>query len=482
MRKVFLLLCTASLLWACSNEQHLPTPDSVDGQTTMLSFRVELPAGDPVTYAIQTKQERLVRRFDIYQFAEGETGALEATYYNLPLSVAGTGYTVNVGINGTGNKQFFFVANNEGENPGGNSALTTLTPGSTTADAFQKELTKTLTAGASLKSPLLMTAHIPVVNVQEAGTPAQNVELVRIMSRLDIKNYEPRLTINRVRLERVLDRSFIFHQAGGASQNPAGAQVITLPEATLPTSPTTVDGNDPIEMEEVAAGGGFLAHTHYKHVFYPYVSDEVVEENAAPLLIVEGTLFKGDPERESKMVYKKALKVTGETNFLGFERNTRYTLVIEKAIYDELTATLKVDRWNEDVVEADIQVIAPVTTSLLQGHRYDGLATLTEAGSLLTVKKDYTGDIEVSVNSNTEWEVYPEGSGTVPPDGQMNPWLTAVPFTSYWGGEVPQNALNDVVKITLTVNNTGAERTQRIVLRSKADNNKQSVLTVKQLP
>ena len=479
---MFLLLCAASLLWACSNEQELPTPDPADGQTTMLSFKVGLPAGDPITYAIQTKQEKLVRRLDIYQFAEGENGVLEATFYNQVLSVAGAGYTANIHASGTGNKQFFFVANNEGENPGGNSALITLTPGSTTAQQFTKMLTKTLTAGASLKSPLLMTAHIPVVNVLESNTPTQNVELVRIMSRLDIKNYEPRLTINRVRLERVLDRSFIFHQAGGVSQNPAGAQVITLPEAILPTTPTQVDGNDPIEMEQVAASGGFLAHTHYKHVFYPYVSDEVVEENAAPLLIVEGTLFKDDSDREAKVVYKKALKVTGETNFLGFARNTRYTFVIEKAIHDELTASLKVDMWNEDVVDVDIQVIAPVTTSFQQGHRYDGFATLTEAGSLLTVQKDYTGVIEVNVNSNTEWEVYPEGSATVPEDGQMNAWLTAVPFSSYWGGTVPQNTLKDVVRLQLTANGTGAERTQRIVLRSKADNNKQGVLTVKQLP
>lgn len=479
MKKIFLFLVAATLLVSCNSEMEVK-PDT-EGSATMLTFSIGLPMGDPVTYAIQTKQERLVRRFDIYQFAEGETGALEATYYNQPLSATSTGYTVSVGINGTGNKQFFFVANNEGENPGGNLALVTLTPGSTTADAFQKELTKTLAANTSLKSPLLMTAHIPVVNVLESNTPAQTVELVRIMSRLDIKNYEPRLTINRVRLERVLDRSFIFHQAG-VSQNPAGAQVITLPEAILPTTPTPVDGNDPIEMEQVAASGGFLAHTHYKHVFYPYVSDEVAEENEAPLIIIEGTLFKDDPDREAKVIYKKALKVTGQTNFLGFARNTRYTLVIEKAIPDELTSTLKVDMWNEDVVNADIQVIAPVTTSFYQGFRYDGFATLTEAGSVLTVKKDFTAAIEVSVNSNTEWEVYPEGSSTVPEDGQMNAWLTALPFSSYWGGTVPQNTLKDALRLRLTVNNTGAERTQRVVLRSKADNDKQSVLTVKQLP
>ncbi len=474
MKKIFLFLVAATLLVSCNSEMEVK-PDT-EGSATMLTFSIGLPMGDPVTYAIQTKQERLVRRFDIYQFAEGETGALEATYYNQPLSATSTGYTVSVGINGTGNKQFFFVANNEGENPGGNSALVTLTPGSTTADAFQKELTKTLAANTSLKSPLLMTAHIPVVNVLESNTPAQTVELVRIMSRLDIKNYEPRLTINRVRLERVLDRSFIFHQAG-VSQNPAGAQVITLPEAILPTTPTPVDGNDPIEMEQVAASGGFLAHTHYKHVFYPYVSDEVAEENEAPLIIIEGTLFKDDPDREAKVIYKKALKVTGQTNFLGFARNTRYTLVIEKAIPDELTSTLKVDMWNEDVVNADIQVIAPVATY------YSGPgAVFTEAGSVLTVQKNFTSNIFVSVRSNTEWEVYPEGSATVPPDGQMNAWLKAVPCTSYWGGEIPQNTVKDAVQITLTVNNTGEERVQRVVLRSKADNDKQSVLTVKQLP
>lgn len=481
MKKIFLFLVAATLLVSCNSEMEVK-PDT-EGSATMLTFSIGLPMGDPVTYAIQTKQEKLVRRFDIYQFAEGETGVLEATYYNQPLSATSTGYTVNVGIKGTGNKQFFFVANNEGDNPGGNLALITLVAGSITADVFQKELTKALEANTSLKSPLLMTAHIPVVNVLESNTPTQNVELVRIMSRLDIKNYEPRLTINRVRLERVLDRSFIFHQAGGVSQNPAGAQVITLPEAILPTTPTQVDGNDPIEMEEVAAGGGFLAHTHYKHVFYPYVSDEVAEENEAPLIIIEGTLFKDDPDREAKVIYKKALKVTGETNFLGFARNTRYTLVIEKAIPDELTSTLKVDMWNEEVLNAGIEVIAPVTTTFYEAQRYTGgRAVLTEAGSVLTVKKDFTAIIDVHVNSNTEWEVYPEGSATVPEDGQMNAWLKAVPITTYWSGTMQQQTLKDAVQITLTVNDTGTERVQRVVLRSKADNDKQSVLTVKQLP
>lgn len=485
MRKVFLLLCTVPLLWACSKEQQLPVPGPADGQASRLSFSVKLPAGDPVTYAtIQTKQEQLVKRFDVYQFAEGADGKLEATYFNLPLSASSSGYSTDIAVDGTGKKQFFFVANNEVDNPGGSSAIVALVPGGITAGEFVKELTKTLSGSASLKTPLLMTAHIPEIDVLATGTPAQTVHLVRIMSRLDIKNYDPHFTVERVSLERVSDRSFLFHQDGtGVSQNPAGVKTIALPTATLPAAPTAVGGNDPIEMEVVAATGGLLAHTHYKHVFYPYVSDPVADKDAAPVLVVDGILFKGDPDREARVVCTKELKVDGATDFLGFERNTRYTFVIEKAVPDSLKSSLKVDQWNEESVDAAIKITAPVAIGLYGGERYTGgRAVLTEANSLLTVKGDYTAPVEVSLSCNTEWEVYPEGSAVVPADGKMNDWLTAVPFTTYWGGTYIQNSLKDAVQLTLTKNDTGVERTCRIVLRSKADNNKQSVLMVKQLP
>lgn len=487
MRKVFLLLCTVPLLWACSKEQKMPVPGSADGQAPRLSFSVKLPAGDPVTYAtIQTKQEQLVKKFDVYQFAGGTDGKLEATYFNLPLSASSSGYTTDIAVDGTGKKQFFFVANNEAGNPGGSSAIVALGQGSITAGEFVKELTRTLSGSASLKTPLLMTAHIPEIDVLATGTPAQTVHLVRIMSRLDIKNYDPHFTVDSVRLERVSDRSFLFHQDGtGVSQNPAGVKTITLPTATLPAAPTAVGGNDPIEMEVVAATGGLLAHTHYKHVFYPYVSDPVADKDAAPVLVVDGILFKGDPDREARVVCTKELKVDGATDFLGFERNTRYTFVIEKAFPDSLKSSLKVDQWNEERVDAAIKITAPVATGLYVyhvDHYTGGRAVLTEANSLLTVKGDFTESIAVSMSSNTEWEVYPEGSAVVPADGKMNDWLTACPgFTDVYG-TYPQNLLKDVVVLTLTKNDTGVERTQRIVFRSKADNNKQSVLMVKQLP
>lgn len=44
-----------------------------------------------------------------------------------------------------------------------------------------------------------MLGSTPVINVEE-GMPAHKVQLMRIMARLDIKNYEPFLTLKRVRL------------------------------------------------------------------------------------------------------------------------------------------------------------------------------------------------------------------------------------------------------------------------------------------
>lgn len=480
MKKMYyLVIGVLLLLSSCSEEKDSLIPDDGKQAKGQLTFEVGLPSGDPVTYAIQTDAEKLVERLDIYQF-EGttDTDKLDGVYKDVSLTASATGYNVNVVLEGgLGNKQFFFVANNIGKNNGGVSSIENLPLGSIDAGTFKKAVTKALSSTKGLATPLLMVANLPSVTVT-ASTPNQTVTLERIMSRIDIKNFEPLLTVTRVRLENVLDRSYMLHQATG-SQKPAGATLITLPEATLPASVTPAGSNAPIEYNKMPASGGFGAYDYYKHVFYPTISEAVTSEATAPMLIIEGTLFKGDVNRETKVVYRKALKVEGQTNFLGFKRNTRYTFVIERAIKGDLEATLKTDQWNEDTVDAPLTVKVPTPTGFYDQWNYNN-GEGAFVGGVLTLRKDITSGVILSMNVNTEWEVFPEGATSVPVDGQMAPWIKAVPTNTYWGNTYDKHIVERGLQLNLLANNTTADREIRLILRSKADNNKQYILTVKQ--
>lgn len=478
MKKIFygMLGVVLVLLVSCNSEENSLTPQNVAGAGNV-SFAISLPTGDPVTYAeIQTAKEKEIQRLDIYQFGEGEDGLLEAVYKQVDLTPATGGFNVSIKVKEDGKKQFFFVANNLGTNNGGVPAIDNLTNGSMKAKDFKKVVTKAVSSTKSLATPLLMFAQKEELDVLP-GTPTSGGEIIleRIMSRLDIKNYEPYLTITRVRLEQTLNKSYLAHQATG-SQKPAGATFITLPEVTLPTAVTAPGSGAAIEFEKVTTG---IPHSFYKHVFYPMVSDAVDVEANAPLIIIEGVLFKGDTEREAKVVYKKRLKVVGEPKFLGFERNHRYTLVIEKAIKGKMTANLMVDKWNEETFEVPIEVKTPKTTGFYDSYNY-GHGEASYSAGALTVRKDYTGNIYLNVSTNTKWEILPEGAATVPVDGQMAPWIKAVPSNTYWGNTYPQNIIERGLKINCTANTTGQARTIRLLMRSVVEHNKQFVLTVTQ--
>lgn len=483
MKKILITVGVVALfLSSCSNESLLPNDtqqgkELVGTRSNRLSFDVALPGGEPITYAeIQTAQEKKVNRLDVYQFATGSDGKLEAIYNNVTLTPSGTGYKVTIEALGSGSKQFFFVANNEGSNNGGAPSVENLTLGSITAADFKKKITKELNGKQLNGSPLLMTAEVADVALK-TGDVGKKAELTRVMSRLDIINYEPLLTISRVRLENCKDRNYLFAQSTG-SQVPAGAKVVALPEAILPTAPAT---NGAIEMEEVAATTTDIAHTHYKHVFYPYISDAVTEEASAPLIIIEGTLWKGDKERETKVIYKKHLKIEGQADFLGFKRNTRYTLVIKKAVPGELEATVTVDKWNEETVEAKLSPVTPRVVNLWDPASADGYFTVDFNTQTISYKKE-TSDKEMflHVYANVDWEIVDEAQNKVLPLNTyfvVRDWLM---ITQHNGRDynkytsIPYG-IRFYVK---SANTTGKDRSARIILRNKINHNQQTVVTI----
>lgn len=483
MKKILITVGVVALfLSSCSNESLLPNDtqqgkELVGTRSNRLSFDVALPGGEPITYAeIQTAQEKKVNRLDVYQFATGSDGKLEAVYNNVTLTPSGTGYKVTIEALGSGSKQFFFVANNEGSNNGGAPSVENLTLGSITAADFKKKITKELNGKQLNGSPLLMTAEVADVALK-TGDVGKKAELTRVMSRLDIINYEPLLTISRVRLENCKDRNYLFAQSTG-SQVPADAKVVALPEAILPTAPAT---NGAIEMEEVAATTTDIAHTHYKHVFYPYISDAVTEEASAPLIIIEGTLWKGDKERETKVIYKKHLKIEGQADFLGFKRNTRYTLVIKKAVPGELDATISVDKWNEETVKATLSPVTPRISGLRDPATADGYFTMDINTQTISFKKEASDKImHVSVNANLYWEIVDEAQNKVLPvdtDTLVRDWLSIVQDHRRYDNQFHSIPYDIGIRVK-SANTTGRDRSARIILRNKINHNQQTVVTI----
>lgn len=485
MKKILITVGVVALfLSSCSNESLLPNDtqqgkELVGTRSNRLSFDVALPGGEPITYAeIQTAQEKKVNRLDVYQFATGSDGKLEAIYNNVTLTPSGTGYKVTIEALGSGSKQFFFVANNEGSNNGGAPSVENLTLGSITAADFKKKITKELNGKQLNGSPLLMTAEVADVALK-TGDVGKKAELTRVMSRLDIINYEPLLTISRVRLENCKDRNYLFAQSTG-SQVPAGAKVVALPEAILPTAPAT---NGAIEMEKVAATASEIAHTHYKHVFYPYISDAVKEEAKAPLIIIEGTLWKGDKERETKVIYKKHLKIEGQADFLGFKRNTRYTLVIKKAVPGELEATVTVDKWNEETVEAKLSPVTPRASEIWDASTAFGYFTTDFNTQTISFKKETSDKMMfLVVNANVDWEIVDEAQNKVlslETNFFVRDWLviTQRKGSMYFKYNSIPYGISIYVK---SANTTGKDRSARLILRNKINHNQQTVVTITQ--
>lgn len=487
------------LVGGCSQELRrggAETPDHLTASEVGLRFVLSTPAGDVVAFtrsAIQTESEYLIEQLDIFQFS-GTVGneVLEQSYLNQSFTKVGEGASLVLKVKGLGEKKFVFVANNKGN--GVVKELQALPAGTKLAD-FEKLVTES-TEGVSLSSPLLMLGSTPVINVEE-GMPAHKVQLMRIMARLDIKNYEPYLTLKRVRLQGVNDRGSL--SIDGVATD---AEVINLPVVDLPTDVTPIGTDPEVVMEavpeKVDAHGVVYepAHVHYKHVYYPYASNEVTAEEHAPVLIIEGTLFAGDPEREHDVVYKKVLQLDGVDKFLGFKRNHRYTVAIEGgAVQGDADIKLYVNEWN--LVELPIEEIEPMAPVqepregygryiLIFNDRYDEGAYILNADKIVVCAdlgaKHVSGlpQVLIMMQANTDWEILVDGkvlSGNM----QATPWLFAQPLIEHWSNIIPNYEVPRCLELKFTeVNNTGKDRSVVLQLRSKVDHSKVSTFTVVQ--
>lgn len=491
MKKILFFAAAALSLAACSNEGVIT--DGVDipqpSEGTNLSFNLSLPGGEPITYAgkTHTNSERQIHQLAVYQFAgEGDDAKLEEIYGNVSVSpksgvAAEDLYEASVNVKSLGKKQFVLVANNKtNTDPGYFSSLANPTKGESTGvtlSTFKQYLSNRLEKHLN-GTPLVMTSvatkALPssgttsVVDIQKGvPTDALSAKLVRVMARLDIINKEPLLKLDRVRLINTKNQAYLFPTTEGEEGTTAAPNedVNTLPWITMPEA---APGNEKVGYDNTTVAN----EVHYKHVFYPYPSNIVKEKNKAPTVLIEGTLYP-NTDNPQKVFYRKELKKNGVDEYLGFKRNHIYKLVINKATKDAVDITLRVDEWNvaEDILYPKVEVVAPklagtITTNTIKFSSTD--LTLTFAKPAATA--------EINVIAQSDWEALIDPS--TPAD-----WVEQVSVQN-WNATIT-NIPNKLV-IKVKANDSGAERPAdpsapiKIILRSKADQSKSTVLTLTQ--
>lgn len=522
-----LLLATGALVvlaTGCSKERErtLLATDSSETNTiaeirsTSLRIELKVPQSEVIRFSslkaeIQTKNETAIERLDIYQFTgtvEQET--LEHAYMGVEYTAVKDGISLVLQAKGQGQKKMVFVANNTKNGP--ITSLHNATPGMTLED-FKKQVSES-TEGSLISTPLLMVGEM-AIDLKE-NMPAQTTTLQRVMARLDIKNYEQNLAIKRVVLKNVNDRTYLFHQestdpTATISQTPTDNKVIDLPEVVLPTEPTPLGTDPAVVMEMVPENvvNGVVqspAYVHYKHVLYPYVSDVVTEENSAPVLIVEGTLFEGDPEREHDVVYQKRLQLDGESDFLGFKRNHRYTVAIEGGtIPGEADIKLYVNEWNlVELPIEEIEATAPKVISITRTWLYDRrlfqlvpeksftMAEISKSHYLPTpvnpteVGFEFWGTMIFEVSRNTDWYISIGDDINPIADSKITDWLSVFPsdvkLNTTGGYHFEDNSTfpDKLVIKPLEFNTTGQDRSVTFYLRSKVDPEQKTAFTFTQ--
>ncbi len=192
--------------------------------------------------------------------------------------------------------------------------------------------------------------------------------------------------------------------------------------------------------------------------------------------------------KEVKVIYKKALKVKGAAKFLGFKRNTRYTLVVRNAIPGKVEIDVQVDKWNEETLTANLEPNVPrlefYYSYAKKGYSYSPAKTPTEVildKDLLVQGSNYIAF--AAKEANNDFSIYYNGqairndnTGT-----NINGWLLVFQAQSPWFGAQDQMKFKRSLYIrVLKQNKTGKDRSVRLVLKSKLDPSLQSVFTIRQ--
>lgn len=502
MKRLLTMSVSLALLFSgCSQAVRLdseqPRGEHV-GDATLRSVRffISTPAGDGVQFdalrtGIQTKSEMLINTLDFYEFT-GDSGSevLKEVYRNVPFNALEGGVSLTLKVRDEGVKRYAIVANHHLTSSGASDELGNIAIGTSLAD-FLKVATNSI-AGKSLTTPLVMTALTEPFEVK-AGMPAQRAELKRIMARLDIKNYEKEFTIERVILDNSSSNNYLFHQTVG-SQVPASAELMRIESEQMPVTETAAGEDPAIVMTKVAKSSTDATHILYKHVLYPYISEATTDKSKAPRIIIEGTLFKGT-QNEVKHSYTLELKIDGSGEYLGFERNHRYTIIIKKTVAGEADIKVVVDKWSSvELPMHQLEVTAPFSSGFIYPWKWRiGDCKFDKSKQKFVVSKDlhkgnedpsidYRYVAEFYVDRNTEWEFANLNDEQIASATHVTPWLQLnINSYDFFAHEDQGRSFPAAMHLTFTQGNeTGVDRSYSFYLRSTVDHNKKTLFTVVQ--
>lgn len=370
---LLLLGLLVSLLASCSKQDGTNEPTRPEEGRTSLTFTLQMPQGEPVTYraAIHDEPEWTVKTLTMYQFTTDDklvavdqldmaklTKTADAEY----------SYTKEFAEDQAGKVyRFLFIANDN---------ITGVTVGTTTrADLEAKLMTKQLQANGTSKDILTGTAPdytIPMSGVAKQGSSelialtgtnkGTQVILTRAVARIDVANHVPNLTITKLSLLNTYNQTSTFPTSENGEltyKAPTTAQKVAMSAgfAELPNPFNGIAGVDGHQL---------------KKAFYLYEGPQPEDEaqrDEATTIVVEGQLSSGQPVKYLIPFTRTSITYSP----VHVKRNYLYKLVLGDNTPLEpgskLVFTIEDTPWNAVLLNhhmpiLDVEIVEHVETSL----------------------------------------------------------------------------------------------------------------------
>lgn len=318
-----------------------------DGISSSLSFKIAVPKGEPVTYAIQDAAETVIKSLYLYEFDSNKKLLAAPVDIKSELTSIVDGYSYQKAIDPTKKEIYYFylVAN---EAPNELMVIGKTIDELKAISASKSLITKTSCSSLINNDAFPMTGIatkngselIPLTN---DGVPL-NVNLTRVVARLDIKNNMEGLVITSVKLVKTNDKSHLF-----LSQ--------VEEQITVPAAVNKVDEILPFAAMPLPA---FDKGQEMKKAFYLYEGnqpnkDEAVHVEVAGKLggidvLYSIPFWKGDKENE-----------VGEE--VAIKRNHLYHLILGDGsetipdVHADAAFTLTDKAWTEQTEAQGFHII-----------------------------------------------------------------------------------------------------------------------------
>lgn len=485
------LLLSLCGLVSCVSETETAGNGEDKTVTRSVVFNISLPTGDPIHVktrtAIQDAAEYNIRSLTMLVF-DASDDKLKAKV-NVDLSgSAGVAdgddwkYTYTWDPSDGTTCRFVFVANEDV------SSLTVNTDTYTTAMAAVSSAGRTFTAGANLATVFAAANGLPMTGVAyyNVGTakneiiPIDNstadeitvqVDLTRVVARIDVYNRTPNLHITGICLVHANPQSYLMPHKDGNDITDIPTSMTKVGGATgglLPYNSTPTGASDAIDATHPMTGSDVDGGTELLKAFYCY-EDEVYENATAATLEAEALAIQvtgklGTSVNDGVDVFYQIPFTTAylqtpleDNKSVEIKRNYRYKVIIgdgsSVSVNSRVRMTLSVADWTGTAVNttfedalfySDPELATPSALGTYnRDTRLITLASEDAVSSGLAIKVTDTYATSVTI---TGAEVLTSGS-TWEAAGSTTGWLSAA-----IAGD------NKSVALTATANDTGAAR------------------------